>query len=48
MIFLEALYLRKDLLAVLLTGYGKSLAFSRFSAIVEGKGYNTHFSKFNL
>ena len=46
-ICLESLYLRKDLVAVLPTGYGKSLVL-HVAAIVERKGYNTHFSKYDF
>ena len=40
-ICLESLYFKKDLVAVLPTGYGKSLIFSSSASIVEGKRGNT-------
>ena len=39
-ICLESLYLKKDLVAVLPTGYGKSLVFQLSASIVEGKRGN--------
>ena len=40
-ICLESLYLKKDLVAVLPTGYGAILSFPSSASIVEGKRGNT-------